>query len=427
MFVYNLHRYTTKQYLKNMSAKRVYFKNLNGVRFLAALLVIIHHMEMGKFWFDQPNVYRNSFVGGIFGQLGIILFFVLSGFLITYLLLEEHKRSGTISIKSFYMRRVLRIWPVYYLIVLFSLFVAPQIDFLYIPDYTEHINDGFLVKAGLYLSFLPNLGYVVYEHIAYATQTWSVGVEEQFYLIWPVLMLWAINKKKMLPALLGFIGVYLSLKTVTILVHEADLTNKANEGLWLFVDHFSIDCMAIGGIGAYLLFHKKDKILKVLFNKYLQLTLYILLAIITVKGWVLPLYHKELLALLFVIVILNLAGNKNSIINLEFRLLNYLGKISYGLYMYHNLVLIVVLKLLMMYNLADLGTVYGNVIYYLLSLGLTVILSAVSYEYFEKWFLKLKDRFAKVKSGEAEEESNTLPEKHEKSVPLSIPGNPQVA
>ncbi|MCB0696751.1 MAG: acyltransferase, partial [Chitinophagaceae bacterium] len=179
-----------------MSDNRVYFKNLNGVRFLAALVVIIHHIEMGKFWLGQPNIYKNSFVGGVFGQLGIILFFVLSGFLITYLLLEEHRRSGTISIKSFYMRRILRIWPVYYLIIILSFFVFPHFDFFFLPSFSEHINESFWIKAGLYLSFLPNLGYTLYTHIAYATQTWSVGVEEQFYLIWPVLMLWAIKKKK---------------------------------------------------------------------------------------------------------------------------------------------------------------------------------------------------------------------------------------
>ena len=112
-----------------MSDSRVYFPNLNGVRFLAALVVIIHHVEMGKFWFGQPNIYDKSFVGGVFGQLGIIMFFVLSGFLITYLLLEEHRKTGTISIKDFYIRRMLRIWPVYYLIVILGFFVFPQISF----------------------------------------------------------------------------------------------------------------------------------------------------------------------------------------------------------------------------------------------------------------------------------------------------------
>lgn len=382
-----------------MSGNRVYFPNLNGVRFLAALVVIIHHVEMGKFWFGQPNIYDKSFVGGVFGQLGIILFFVLSGFLITYLLLEEHRKTGTISIKDFYIRRVLRIWPVYYLIVFLSLFVFAKISFLDIPSFSEHINDGFWAKAALYLSFLPNLGYVLYEHIPYATQTWSVGVEEQFYLIWPVLMLWAINKKKVLPALLGTIAVYLAFKLWSVIAYAPDMTNVTAQKFWLFVDHFSIDCMAIGGIGAYLLFNKKERWLKVLFNKYLQVFLYLLMAVLTVKGLVLPWFNKELYGIIFAVLILNLAGNSKSVINLEIKPLNYLGKISYGLYMYHNLVLIVILKLVMMYQLFDLGSIGGAIFYQLLSIGITIAVSAFSYEYFEKRFLLLKGRFAKVQSG----------------------------
>lgn len=382
-----------------MASNRVYFPNLNGVRFLAALVVIIHHVEMGKSWFGQPNIYSNSFVGGVFGQLGIILFFVLSGFLITYLLLEEHKRNGVIAIKDFYIRRVLRIWPVYYLIIIASLFILPRFAFFDIPGFSELLHEGFWVKSAMYLTFLPNLGYVLYEHVPYATQTWSVGVEEQFYLLWPVLMHWALRRKKVLNVLLGTIGVYLAIKTGTIISYIYNPGSIAAEKAWLFTDHFSIDCMAIGGIGAYLLFYNKTGVLQVLFNKYLQSALYVILAVITVKGWVLPWYNKEWYALIFAVLILNLAVNKKSILSLEFRPLDYLGKISYGLYMYHNLVLIVILKLNMMYNILNLNSISGNVVYHVLSLGITAILSAVSYEYFEKWFLTAKARFTKVESG----------------------------
>lgn len=383
-----------------MSSNRVYFPNLNGIRFLAALVVIIHHVEMGKYWFGQPNIYRNSFVGGVFGQLGIILFFVLSGFLITYLLLEEHRRTQTIAIKDFYKRRILRIWPVYYLIVILSLFVFPKIGFMDIPGFTEHINEGFWVKTLAYMTFLPNVAYDAYAHIPYATQTWSVGVEEQFYLLWPVLMLFAIKRNKIMPVLLGTIGIYLAIKIAVIIPYAQDMSNLKAEKLWLFVDHFSIDCMAIGGIAAYILFNKKEKILNILFNKYLQIAIYVILAIITVKGLVLPWFNQEWYALIFAVLILNLAANKKSIVNLEYKPLNYLGKISYGLYMYHNIVLIIVLKLIMMYNWIDLGTIAGSITYQLVSIGITVIVSAISYEYFEKWFLAAKSRFAKVQSGD---------------------------
>jgi peptidoglycan/LPS O-acetylase OafA/YrhL len=382
-----------------MSANRVFFPNLNGIRFLAALVVIVHHVEMAKYWFGLPNIYDSSFVGGVFGELGIILFFVLSGFLITYLLLEEHRRTGTIGIKAFYMRRILRIWPLYYLVVIFSLFILPNFHFFDIPGLSERINDGFFLKSLAYMSFMPNLGYTIYEHIPYATQTWSVGVEEQFYLLWPVLMLYAVRKQKVLQVLIATVIIYLLVKTVVVAGHIAYPASVPMLKSWLFWDHFSIDCMALGGISAYLLFYRKEKVLKILFNKYLQASLYIILALITVKGLMLPWYSKEVFAIIFMVLILNLAANKNTIISLEYKPLNYLGKISYGLYMYHNFVLTLVLKLFMLSGVVNVGSIGGGIIYHIVSLGLTIALSALSYEYFEKWFLGIKTRYTKVQSG----------------------------
>lgn len=382
-----------------MSTNRVFFPNLNGIRFLAALVVIVHHVEMAKYWFGLPNVYSSSFVGGVFGELGIILFFVLSGFLITYLLLEEHRCAGTIGIKAFYMRRILRIWPVYYLVVIFSLFIIPNFHFFDIPGLSEEINDGFFLKSLAYMSFMPNLGYTIYEHIPYATQIWSVGVEEQFYLLWPVLMLYAVRKQKVLHMLVGTVAVYLFIKTIAIAGHVSQPASAFMLKNWLFWDHFSIDCMALGGISAYLLFYKKEKALKILFNKYLQAFLYIVLAIMTVKGLIIPWYSKELFAIIFMVLILNLAANKNTIISLEYKPLNYLGKISYGLYMYHNFVLTLVLKLFMLSGVINVSSIGGGIIYHIVSLGLTIAVSALSYEYFEKWFLGIKTRYTKVQSG----------------------------
>jgi peptidoglycan/LPS O-acetylase OafA/YrhL len=89
--------------------KKVYFPNLNGVRFIAALLVTITHIEQIKSMFGLPNYWdgnRNEFID-IVGKLGVILFFVLSGFLITYLLLFEKKETGTIDAGEFYISRTL--------------------------------------------------------------------------------------------------------------------------------------------------------------------------------------------------------------------------------------------------------------------------------------------------------------------------------
>lgn len=383
----------------HISNDRVFFPNLNSIRFLAALVVIIHHVEMAKYWFGLPNIYKDSFVGGVFGVLGIIMFFVLSGFLITYLLLVEYQRTETISVKSFYLRRIMRIWPVYYLIVICSLFIFPNISFFDIPVLSEHVHDNFFAKSLYYLSFLPNVGYTIYPHIPYASQTWSVGVEEQFYLLWPVLMLYAVKRKRVLQVLIGVIVFYLSIKTYVLIDYHSNEASIPALRRWLFWDHFAIDCMAIGGVGAYLLFYQKHKILKVLFNKYLQIALYLTVAVITVKGWTMPWYNNEWYAIIFMVLILNLAANGKSVLNLEFKLLNYLGKISYGLYMYHNLVLTVVLKLIIIYPIVYPGTLAGGIVYHIVALGGTIIVSAISYEYFEKWFLSLKGRYTTVSSG----------------------------
>ncbi|GHT66178.1 hypothetical protein AGMMS50239_27220 [Bacteroidia bacterium] len=87
---------------------KIYFPNLNGLRFIAALMVIVCHLEQFLFIFGYANHWSSV---SILGTLGVQLFFVLSGFLITYLLLSEENKTKTISIKDFYIRRILRIWP----------------------------------------------------------------------------------------------------------------------------------------------------------------------------------------------------------------------------------------------------------------------------------------------------------------------------
>lgn len=96
-----------------------YFKNLDTLRALAAIIVVIGHVEFFKKNNSIPNLIESDFIIFPNGHLAVVLFFVLSGFLITYLLTIE-KESGSISFKKFYMRRILRIWPLYYLIIFLS-------------------------------------------------------------------------------------------------------------------------------------------------------------------------------------------------------------------------------------------------------------------------------------------------------------------
>ena len=122
-----------------MENDKVYFPGLNGLRFFAAFSVVVTHIELVKHFKGYPTLWVENASDELTlthilqkiifhaGGLGVYFFFVLSGFLITYLLLVEKAKTGTVAVKKFYWRRVLRIWPLYYLIVILGFFVIPYI------------------------------------------------------------------------------------------------------------------------------------------------------------------------------------------------------------------------------------------------------------------------------------------------------------
>ena len=168
------------------SAAKIYFPNLNGLRFIAAFFVIINHTEQLKRNFGLGDVV--SPFAKICGKLGVMLFFVLSGFLITYLLLSEEKKFKNINSKKFYVRRFLRIAPLYFLIVFTVYFIIQKFSFWEIPKMPNPIKDNFFETLLLHIVFLPNLVTAIYGFLPYIAPAWSVGTEEQVYLIWPFLL-----------------------------------------------------------------------------------------------------------------------------------------------------------------------------------------------------------------------------------------------
>lgn len=369
---------------------KIYFPNLNGIRFIAAFLVIIHHVEQIKDLFGLKSKWANPTIN-LIGPLGVILFFVLSGFLITYLLLVEEKEMKVISVRSFYIRRILRIWPLYYLIIGLSFFLIPQISFLNPIGWSDHIYDNLFFKLVLFVFFLPNMALVLFPPVAFASQTWSVGVEEQFYLIWPILIKKVKNKRILLYAI---IFGYLFLKLIGFkIIQEFLFWNDYMGYAKAFFDSFNIDCMAIGGLFAIYLF-ENDKKIKIFFSKYTQIIVYTLLFVLLLKGIKIPYIHFEFYAFLFGIIILNLAANKSTVLKLENNLFHYLGKISYGLYMYHPLAIVITLKTLAIFEIVNIGIQYISVIL------ITIVIAGVSYRYFESYFIQKKLKFSKILSGE---------------------------
>lgn len=352
-------------------------------------MVILHHFELSK------DIDKNTYFGEVaweIGKLGVILFFVLSGFLITYLLLAERKETGKIVVKNFYVRRILRIWPLYFIIVLGALYVFNSLPIFGVREGAALVHDHFFLKNILYIFFLPNVAFAFRYWLPFANQTWSIGVEEQFYLVWPLLFKKGWN---ILKVLFSIIAIYLIIKVGAYLY--ADFRpNYFSKNLYTLISISSFDSMAFGGIAAYLLFTDKKEILDWLFNKKIQWFLFLILGLGLASGLHFGVLHFEYFAILFAVLILNLAANKKVIFRLENKIFNYLGKISYGLYMYHFLVLrfvhLLAVRYFESYKWLQLILVYA----------ITILVAAFSYEYIEKFFIKKKQFFTTILSGKRE-------------------------
>ena len=373
----------------------VYFPNLNGVRFIAAFSVLIHHTEQIKYLMGLDNIYSNFFIKNL-GKLGVGLFFVLSGFLITYLLLSEKKRRGDISTKDFYIRRVLRIWPLYFIIVILGFFVFPVIPIFNEPLRSQYyFDENFFKRLPFFLLFLPNLGFVFYRAPYLCSQTWSVGVEEQFYAIWP----WIIKSKNPVRTFFKLVGGFLLILGIfwLYIFKISDLSEttkqKIQDGLALFFSQFRILTMVIGGIGAYLVFEKKDKILSTLFRKDVQIVVYLVLFLMLGTGFHVPGINMEFYGIFFCFFILNVSQNPNTIFYLEQKIVHYFGKISYGIYIYHPAVIVLCVNSIHYFMGKDLSNLTFNLILYPSAFLLTIAVCELSFRFIETPLLKLKDRF----------------------------------
>ena len=384
------------------TSAKVYFPSLNGLRFIAAFVVIVHHLEQIKLFFGLPSLFFKWHFIKIVGELGVTLFFTLSGFLITYLLLAEKERFGTVFVKEFYIRRVLRIWPLYYLIIILGLFVLPHIDFFKIPVYTEGVQYRFGIKAFFYFILFPNVVSNLYAYMPFIAQTWSIGIEEQFYLIWP----WIVKKSEnYLRVLLTIIiGLFLITNVLSHFAdHSVDMSlasnsNKVISFAYRYLAMLRIGCMAIGGIGAYYLYKLDMRILRPIYSPSTQIVTLVVVMAMMLLGVEIPYITHEFYSVLFIIIILNLAANPKSLISFENKILDYLGKISYSIYMWHNVAIIIGFHIARAYN-PQLDNFLSNAIYYGVTFVFTLILSTASYELYEKQFLKFKHLFAKVQSG----------------------------
>lgn len=370
-----------------MAQPKYYLRGLNTLRFFAAMLVVIFHCNDALRQVDEALMSRMP----IFfkGPQAVDFFFVISGYLLTYLACHEYAKHGRLDVKAFFARRVLRIFPLYYLAVFLGLFL---IGYLYPKIYGQTFL-SFTFAEGLpyYLFFLPNYVIVAWENIGPLYMLWSIGVEEQFYLLFPFMMILAFRLKKPL-LIIGALLVLYSLFYFGVAMGYVVLPSLFED---FVVKTLRFHYLLYGALlGAGLYYVPRHIGFRILEHWAVQAAIWVafLISLFTLTKGSDP--HNLVGVILFSLVMINVS-KPNSVFNIEFRPFIYLGMISYGIYIFHPFVSIGVRFL--MERISGLhGVLTGiPVLFYILVTAITIGLAHISYRYYEGFFLKKKGKFVK--------------------------------
>ena len=368
-----------------------YFKGLDSLRFFAAFLVVLHHAEQIRMKYGLFNLKEYSLFNN--GGIAVTFFFVLSGFLISYLLFKEDGKTSSISVKKFYSRRILRIWPLYFLIVIIGIIFLPYIlDFIgYSYSLPYSFNDVILY----YILFSPFMVNIFYGHHL-IEPLWSIGVEELYYIVWAPLFKFLRNY--ILPIIILIIFVRSLLMYASFLGYFDPVIRR-------LIKMLRFEAMAIGGLGAYLIYNYSSILTHFLFSRLSQflLIIFVLLRIFAFKLLVAqsvvfnflfttPVISQLVIMIIFAWLIINISLNPKSIVRLDNKILNFLGNISYGIYMYHMLVIFGIVVFFKQYLLI-MNSFPSSIIFYLLITTLVIIVSYLSKRFFEDYFLSFKKSF----------------------------------
>ena len=372
---------------------KFYLPNLNSLRAIAALMVIMCHLLEGK---SRTIVFL-----GNFGSSGVTIFFVLSGFLITYLLLMEQKVFSKININAFYFRRILRIWPLYFLILFIAYVVIP----FFIPeDHFKEMDRRSLKSFLMNVFFLTNFTLILKLTPLIIRVIWSIGIEEQFYIFWP----WLIKmKEKKRIGLILLIIFFFPFSKLFFVLFEYYTGSNSLQIISSIITVTRFDSMAIGGLFGILAFCKKIDFgyftikYESITSKKIQWGVYFSIFTSYLITFIYPslfqIINYILHPCLFAICIVNLATNSNSVINIENNYMNYLGKISYGLYLIHQIVIYLMLprlKAFFKYDNVFLNYLLPNTI----TLAIIIFISGILYKYYESPFFRLKNKYANIKT-----------------------------
>ncbi|MEP7290656.1 MAG: acyltransferase [Chloroflexota bacterium] len=326
-----------------------YLPGLNTVRFYAAICVVVTHVIRGT---GMPLFFS--------GWNAVSVFFTLSGFLITYRLLRDRQERGKFDLRSFYIRRELRILPLYYAAVIVGGFILPLFG-------AVQPSPDILLQTILLAPQIPHAHFRGVGAMGEIEHLWSIGVEEWFYLAFPLLL----RRISLVPLCLAVIVISLGLGYF--------VAPQISRNLFFFMRLLHFESMAVGALAAWVVF-TRSRILTVLYHSVTQLL------VIGVLGYVIAtdftVFFSDLFLSVFVAVfLLNISTNPRSLLKLEWRWSKTAGDLSYGIYIWHFPLLWV------------LAHFFSGAPLMISTILFTLLVAALSYRFIEAPFLRLKDRW----------------------------------
>lgn len=337
-------------------------KSLDVLRSIAVILVIARHSNL-------------NFLLTKFGWLGVDLFFVLSGFIVSDIIFKEYKTYGKIDIKRFLIRRALKIFPPFYFYVFFSVFYSLLIDKENIPI-SRILTELFYVQ-----NYLPRIW----------LHTWSLAVEEQFYLLFSVIML-VINSNKKTIKKSVIIAFFLLLLCVLFLLRLHKSLPHMNDGFYGFFEtHVRLDGIVVGVFLAYLIHFTTftGQFLKFKHLGYVICIVFILPGALFEGGTFvmntigLTVVNLGFGLLVFYTLDIDLTAIKNNFFSTLLNAFAFIGLNSYSIYLWH------LHTKTFVYFMFDFNEKIMTIIYTSFSIIFGIIMSYL----IEKFFIKLRDNY----------------------------------
>lgn len=362
--------------------EKFYFPELDGLRFLAFFVVFIHHGPAFP-WIPGYENFRP------FGWIGVDLFLCLSAFLFVHLLRMEWEKTGTINVWFFYLRRTLRIWPIYIIFgaVIFITIIA-----------RNAVNNLSLLRVYGLFTFTDNIlsAYLGYSVLPWASHLWTISYEEQFYAFipWFLRYMFRRSKQKQIITLLGILALGSAIRTLFIFL------KIGHPAIWVLpITHFESILFGLAvGLGVFDTLFKRIPSLLLAVAGVAGIYFSTMLPNVWTIDWsLMGLYPLVGLSVALLVYATLKAQHHPATAWLRWKPVAFLGKISYGLYLFHLATIDLVEKWVIL-NFPGKLPLMQSMLIFGIALAATILIASLSYILIEKPFLKVKSRFTIVQS-----------------------------